>query len=103
MVLRIRLGGIDVPRLNSHRATDYALNIAEGLRQADACKANCLNALTTIQQELRLFNPGVPEHPSRLKAFTQVLLDSEAVSFSVLNRNGLTGRAGAIVTSPVCA
>lgn len=79
MLLRIQIAGFDVPRLNSKGATAYAMAIADALKDRERFRDNCVTALQTIRNQLKSFSARVPEHPSRLRAFTLKLLDAAQV------------------------
>jgi len=76
MLLRMQIGGIDVPRLNSARMDEYALRIVGGLRLEEICRANCEKAVQFIVRELRKHEVISAEDPSRLKVFTTQLIDA---------------------------
>lgn len=75
MLLKLQLLGAKFPNLNSSKVTEKAIHLSIALRDSDTCLAEINRAIATIQSSLEEFNPGVPEHPSRLKAFTALLLE----------------------------
>ena len=75
MLIRIQLGGGDMPRLNSHRISDYSLKIASQLDEEKGCIQVCTEAIELIATALQKFKGGTPRNPaSRIRAFTLELL-----------------------------
>jgi cold shock CspA family protein len=76
MLLRMQIGGIEMPRFNSSQMDGYALGIVRELRSEDNRKVHCDKALRYISEELKKFEQVSSEDSSRLRAFTAQLIES---------------------------
>lgn len=76
MLLRIQIGGQNMPDINDNRISDYALKIADVLRIPERCNEECTKAMNTIRNLLHNFKSDNSSPPHRLRAFTKHLIQS---------------------------
>jgi len=82
MLLRVLIGGQDLPRFNSNKISDYSLKIVEVLQDSKRSDETCLRAAELLRKSLSEFvaNEGRKSivqrnPPHRLRAFTEKLLE----------------------------
>lgn len=77
MLIRMQIGGRDLPRLNSNALSAYSLRIVQAIRDEYTCVKEVQRAWSTIERELRTFpKDAASQHPSLLRAFTLQLLEN---------------------------
>src|SRR5262249_2408909 len=94
--LKIQMGGVEAPRLNSKGVDEYAVEIVRGLRSKETCRANCEKAVQMIQRGLRTFEVSSAEDPSHLKAFTTHLIDAIKIPEPQKEPAGIGPRLGSV-------
>ena len=77
MLLRVLIGGQDVPRLNSNKISSYSLNIVDVLRDTKRFEEECKRAAEILRTTLHKVGTrrGERNPPHRLRAFTERLQD----------------------------
>ena len=74
MLLRMIVGGYDMPKLNSDRITEYSLSIVDCLRNEEGHRENHIaHAVRLLATSIDKF-PKSSAPPHRLKAFTEKLI-----------------------------
>ena len=84
MLLRIQMGGKDVPRLNSSKASPYALSIMDKLSDESVLEEQVSVAIETISDQEKVF-PKTDVHSSRLRVFTEKLIETAGISPVAVN------------------
>ena len=74
MLLRMLVGGHDVPKLNSNKITEYSLGIVAALRQEEGYREGHIARATQLLEVSmdKFHESSAPPH--RLKAFTEMLI-----------------------------
>ena len=75
MLIRIQVSGLDIPKFNSTKITQYSLDIVKSLEDEKLAFQHCDKAINVIKEELKNFNSHRSD-PSRLRAFTRQIIDS---------------------------
>ena len=77
MLLRVLIGGPDVPRFNSNAISGYSLKIVDVLQNPDLSDKVCRQAAALLQETLLKVGTrsGERNPPHRLRAFTERLLN----------------------------
>ena len=75
MLIRIQVSGLDIPKFNSTKITQYSLDIVKSLEDEKLAFQHCDKAISVIKEELKNFNSHRSD-PSRLRAFTRQIIDS---------------------------
>ena len=78
MLLRLTIGGSDMPRLNSRAITEYSLKIVAEIRDQVRFDNSCKEAVDLLKVTLGKFGTprGQSNPPHRLKVFTERLLQN---------------------------
>jgi cold shock CspA family protein len=80
MLLRILTAGVEVPKLNNNKISDYSLKIIDCLSSDESALKYCKEAESLLVDELSKFGKR-SDDISRLKAFTSKLLESVKATF----------------------
>ncbi len=75
MLIRIQVSGLDIPKFNSNRITQYSLDIVKSLEDEKLAFQHCDKAINIIKAGLKNFN-SYRSDPSQLRAFTRQIIDS---------------------------
>lgn len=75
LVLRIKIGGATVPNFSSRKIETYCDQIVRQLDSEANIRKNCEVAIKLIERALKDFVGGQGVHPSRLRAFTSLLMN----------------------------
>ena len=95
MLLRMFIGGYDMPKLNSRRITDYSIAIVDALRRDDGRSGGYIaRAADFLMASIDQFQEGSAP-PHRLRAFTERLVRELHVAGTTIDQKREDG--GAIV------
>ena len=75
MLIRIQISGLDIPKFNSNKITQYSLDIVKSLEDEKLAFQHCDEAINVIKAGLKNFNFHRTD-PSQLRAFTRHIIDS---------------------------